>query len=189
MSFGILLPEQISGLDGAGLIDALVERDSEDAELAARLWASGRAGGSPAHQLAAEIVSRPEPAPRPSTPSAACSTARSPGHAWLFLAEQGAVDYKDAPAHLVVQAGIDLFLATADLGSPADVVEMLLGNIPTDGQRTFVDTLASADHPRTGEILDLSRRHHPDEATATHARKAALRWRTRLTVAGTGGTS
>jgi hypothetical protein len=61
---------------------------------------------------------------------------------------------------------------------------VLLGNIPNDDHQDFVvDTLAATDHPRTGDILDLLAQHHPDEATGTHARKAALRWRTHMTAA------
>jgi hypothetical protein len=191
VGFGVLLPEEITRLDAAGLIDALFERDSDDAALAARLWASGRSKVDAARQLAAEIEARPEPARvlvgfslLQHLGTEAADAVRPlldgplAGHAWLFLADQGAVDGEDAPAHLLVQTGIDLFIATADLGTPVDVIEMLLGNIPADEHEAFIDTLASTDHPRTGDILDLLGRHHPDETTATHARKAALRWRT-----------
>jgi hypothetical protein len=189
--FGILRPEDVGGLDAAGLIDTLFARDNDDAALAARLWTAGRVGGDPAREIATELEARPEPArvlvgfailqhlgtdavdavrPLLDGPLA--------GHAWLFLADQGAVDGEEAPTHLLVQTGIDVFVATADLGAPVDVVEMLLGNIPADEHREFVDTLASTDHPRTGDVLELLAHHHPDQATATHARKAALRWRT-----------
>jgi hypothetical protein len=196
VGFGVLLPEDVAGLDASGLIDALVERDGDDAAVATRLWTSNRSADDAARELAGELTAHPEPARvvvgfsiLQSLGAEAIDAARGllegpvAGHAWLLLAEHGAVDYDDAPPDLVVQAGIDLLLATADLGSPADVIEMLLGNIPTHDHGAFVDTLAATNHPRTGEILDLLARHHPDEATATYARKAALRWRTQATSA------
>jgi hypothetical protein len=193
VGFGVLLPEDVAGLDASGLIDALVERDGDEAALATQLWTANRPARAAAHALTGDLTAHPDPARvvvgfsilrslGADAVDAAQGLLEGPvaGHAWLLLAEIGAVDYDDAPPDLVAKAGIDLLLATADLGSPADVIEVLLGNMPTDDHRTFVDTLAATDHPHTGEILDLLARHHPDEATATYARKAALRWRTHM---------
>jgi hypothetical protein len=196
VGFGVLLPEDVAGLDASGLIDALVERDGDDAAVATRLWTSNRSADDAARELAGELTAHPDPARvvvgfsiLQSLGADAIDAVQGllvgpvAGHAWLLLAEHGAVDHDDAPPDLVAQAGIDLLLATADLGSPADVIEMLLGSLPTDDHGAFVDTLAATSHPRTAEILDLLARNHPDEATATYARKAALRWRTQVAAA------
>jgi hypothetical protein len=188
--FGVLLPDEVTSLDAAGLIDALTERDGDDVAVAAQLWASGRSEGRAPQELVDELLTRPEPARvmvgfavlqhlGPDATDAIRGLTDSPlaGHAWLFLADRGAADYDDVPPHVVAQTGVDLFVATADLGSPADVVEMILGNIPAGEQSAFIDTLATTDHARTGELLELVGRHHPDKKTAKHARKAAHRWR------------
>ncbi len=187
--FGVLLPHDVAGLDAAALIDALTER-GDDVATSAPVWASARTAGGAAHELVAELVARPEPARvmvgfsvlqhlGPEAIDAARGLTDGPlaGHAWLFLADQGAADYDDVPPDLVVQTGVDLFLAVSDLDSPAGVVEMLLGNLPAGEHTTFIDMLTRTNHPKTGELLELLGRHHPDKKTAKHARKAMHRWR------------
>jgi hypothetical protein len=48
-----------------------------------------------------------------------------------------------------------------------------------EGQERIMAQLWRCDHPRTLDALDLLSRHHPDEAVAREARKAAMRTRTR----------
>jgi hypothetical protein len=189
VGFGILFPGDLAGLDAAGLIDALTEREGDDLAAAAQAWASGRAAGDVPRELVAELVRRPEPARvmvgfsvlehlGAEATDAVRGLTDGPlaGHAWLFLADRGAAD-GDVPLDVIARTGVDLFLGVADLGSPADVVEMVLGNIPAGEHTAFVDSLAGADHPRTSELLELLGRHHPDGATAKYARKAAHRRR------------
>lgn len=97
--------------------------------------------------------------------------------AWLHLVAAGRVDVDDVPREVMVDAGVTLFAAMSELGSPADVIEPLLGGIPTHDHSHFIDDLASSANPRTGELLELLGRHHPERIVAKHARKAAHRWR------------
>lgn len=188
--FGVLLPDEVARLDAAGLVDALTERDADDLAMAAQLWAAGRPDGQAPRDLVDELSARPEAARvmvgfavlehlGPGATDAIRSLTDGPlaSHAWLFLADQGAVDADSVPPDVVARAGVDLFVAVADVGSPADVVEMILGNVPAGEVPALIDNLAATDHPRTGELLELVGRHHPDKATAKHARKAAHRWR------------
>ncbi|HKH05468.1 MAG TPA: hypothetical protein VKA65_09920 [Acidimicrobiales bacterium] len=188
--FGVLLPDEVAKLDAAGLIDVLIERDGDDVAAAAQLWADGPVEGRASGALVGELSTRPDPARvmvgfsvlqhlGPDATDAVRRLTEGPlaGHAWLFLVDQGAADPEDVPPDVLARTGVDLFVATADLGSPADVVEMFLCNVPAGEHSAFIDTLVATNHPRTGELLELVGRHHPDKKTAKHARKAAHRWR------------
>jgi len=48
-----------------------------------------------------------------------------------------------------------------------------------EGQERIMAQLWRCDHPQTLDALDLLAGHHPDEAVAREARKAAMRTRTR----------
>lgn len=189
VGFGVLLPDDVAPLDAPALLDTLLGRD-DDPVTVGLAWASARTARGAADELVAALASAPEPSRAvigftvlrqlgPEVTDAVRGLLDGPlaGHAWLHLADAGVVDYDDVPSELVVRTGIDLFVATADAGTPVDVVEMVLGNIPGGEHTEFVDTLALSDHPRTGELLEMLGRHHPDTATGKHARKAAHRWR------------
>ncbi|MGH9137655.1 MAG: hypothetical protein ACRD0G_11495 [Acidimicrobiales bacterium] len=190
--FGVLLPEEAAGLDAAELLDLLVDRDIDaDHDEIIATWTADRDPAGAANELVAELVAAPEPvrmlvgfgvlerigpAAVPALEEVRDDAAIGP-HAWLFLAATGAVDHADIPRDVVVRAGVDIFAATAEIGTPADVVESLLGGIPAAEQPAFIDELAAGDHPRTGELLELLGRHHPDKDIGKHARKSAHRWR------------
>jgi hypothetical protein len=190
--FDVVQPEQLAGLDAGGLLDVLAERDETDVAVAVSAWADGRTrtARAAAEALVAELVARPEPvrlmvgfAVLDQIGEAAVEAVRAAldtpiaAHAWMFLIAAGEVDHAEMPRHLVVEAAVDLFLATADAGSPADVVESVLGHLPEDDHTVFLDELAMSDHPRAAELLDLLGRHHPVKEVAKHARKAAHRRR------------
>jgi hypothetical protein len=187
--YDVVPPEDVLDADAPAFLDMVASREV-DIDAVAPRWAESRGSAEAADELVEAMVARPEPvrllegfamlgalgdvAVEPvkravDTPIAA--------HAWLFLASAGVVHQDDVPEDCVVQAGLDLFLATAEVGSPADVIELLVGQIPSDDHAGFIDKLAKADHPRTGEMLELIGRHHPAKPVAKHARKQAHRWR------------
>jgi hypothetical protein len=98
----------------------------------------------------------------------------------VYLAASGVVVGSDVPREAVIEAGVNLFLGLADSGSPADLIESILQNQTLDEQPGFIDDLGRSDHPRTGELLELIGRHHPEKTVAKHARKVAHRWRSGL---------
>jgi len=187
--FGVLQASDLFSLSSDELLDLLVDRSDEVEEVVA-LWVGERDPRAVADELVAALVARPEPvrvllgfavleqlgAAALDVVAAARDTAIGP-QAWLFLAAAGVVDENDVPRDVVVQAGVDLFLATSDLGSPADVIESLVGQVGAEDQPRFLEDLADSDHPRTGELLELVGRHHPVKSVGKHARKLAHRWR------------
>lgn len=189
MGFDVVTSERLGSLGPDDMLDLLAQRD-DDPAVAAALWAGDRDQHAVAVELVAALVARPDPVRlllgfallerlgpgAVEAVSAARDTAIGP-HAWLFLAAAGAVDESEVPVDLAMVAGIDVCLATAELGAPADVVEVFLGQVPPDAQPGFIDELVHSGHPRAGDLLELLGRHHPDRAIAKHARKAAHRWR------------
>lgn len=187
--FDIVLPENLAALDAGELLDLVAERDDDPAAVTA-IWTERHEPHRAADEIVAALLAKPEPARLLSgfalleplgdaAIEAVKATLDSPlaPHAWLFLASAGAADPEDLPPSVVIEAGIDLLLATAGRGSPADAVELLLDHIPAAEQPRFLDDLAAGSHPRTAEALELLGRHHPTKAVAKHARKAAHRWR------------
>jgi hypothetical protein len=72
---------------------------------------------------------------------------------------------------------VDLFLATADVGTAADAVEMLLTSVAAPDHQDFIEAIAGSGHDQAPALLDMLGRHHPDQTVARHARKLAIRCR------------
>lgn len=190
--FDVLTADDIPDLDAHGLIDLLRERD-ENAEIIVPIWVADRDPAMLAETVVATLVEDAEPmrvalgfhvltqlGPAAiDAVSAARDTAIS-AQAWLFLSDVGVVDRDDVPREAMIQAGIEHFATLSEMGSPADVVEILIGNGggKIDDPMGLIDEFAASDDPRVGELLELLGRHLPDKTLAKHARKAAHRWRT-----------
>ncbi len=185
----VLYPEAVVEFTAGELLDAMVDRD-DDAELLATCWAPPADRHRRAVELVNELAVTNEPdrllhgiailqrfgdaAIEPLRD--ALDTPFAP-QAWLLLADAGAVPIEDVPVEMVIDAGVAAMIGLAHAGTPADVVESMLGNLPAAEHTQFIERLATSPHPRTAELLDLIGRHHPDRATAKHARKCAHRWR------------
>lgn len=180
----------VAAMSAGVLLDLVVDRD-ESVETILPLWTTGRSDDDAARQLVDELRERPEPARvglgftmlghlGPGAVDAVASardSALAP-HVSLFLLSAEVIERDEVPFEHVMWAGIDTLLATADLGTPADVIESLLGDVIHAGPIVFLDDVAACGHPRAGELLELIGRHHPDKAVAKYARKVAHRWRT-----------
>lgn len=189
VGFDVLLPASLRELSAESFVDQFMERD-DDPAIVMSIWAGDRDSAALAAELIATLLDRPEPArvlcgfvllqelgdAALGPVEAALDSAVAP-LAWLHLMSAGRIDPEDVPREIMVEAGVNLFAAMADVGSPADVIDPLLGGISPADQGRFVGELASSHHPRTGELLELIGRHHPDRAVGKHARKAAHRWR------------
>lgn len=189
--FDVVLADEIAAMPAGEVINMVIDRN-DDPAVAASLWAHDRDPRQLAEELVADLVERPEPGrmligfgllealgDAATEPVMAARDSIVGPQAWVFLASLGAIDPDEVPREMVMRAAVDLFLAMADLGAPADVIESILGGQPVAEHPLFIDELAGTDHPRTGELLELIGRHHPDKVIAKHARKAAHRWRSR----------
>jgi hypothetical protein len=187
--FPLVLPEDLASMNADAFLDLLLDGDVEPA-LAAR-WARARPGRRGADELLAALGADPSPArlsvgfaalEHLGTDAVAAVTDVLGGplapQAWAFLAAMGAVEPEEVPEELAMRAGVDLFLAIAELGTPAEVIDAMLEQVPVEEHVALVEGLAGTDHPQTDELLELIGRHHPDKALAKHARKLAHRWRT-----------
>lgn len=182
-------PEDLRALPARSVIDEFMERD-DDPAVVMSIWADARDDAKAAAELVDALLERPEPArvlcgfsliqqlgdAAHGPVEAAVDSVIGP-QAWLHLVGAGRVEVDDVPREVMVDAGVNLFAAMSELGSPADVIEPLLGGVPAHDHPRFIDELAASAHPRTGELLELLGRHHPERIVAKHARKAAHRWR------------
>ncbi len=187
--FEVTDPGELADLAAGDLISIVADRDIDPA-VAAAVWFG--AGEQRAEELVAELAARPEPVRimtgftlLEQAGDAAVDALRGSldttigPHAWLYLASVGAVEHAEVPSEAAAQAGIDMFLATSEVGSPADVIESLMGHLAVEEHPHFLDELEAGIHPRTAEVLEQIGRHHPVKSVAKHARKAAHRWRSR----------
>ena len=185
-----LLPEDVAELDAAAVLDVMVERDDVP-EVVAACWTTTSADRRRrAGELVAELAEEKDPervllgvgilgafgedAVEPLR--GALDTPLAP-QAWMLLAGAGAVAPDDVPPGMAIAAGIEALAGMGRAGSPADIIESMLGGLPIEEHVEFIDRLASTDHPDTADVLELIGRHHPQKAIAKHARKVAHRWR------------
>ncbi|HEV7722363.1 MAG TPA: plasmid pRiA4b ORF-3 family protein [Iamia sp.] len=188
IGFQATLTEDLVALGASDLLDQLVDADVGVTAEVAKAWLEG--GADRAASLVAAAVLRPDPervlialallehggADAIAAVRAARDSSIGPS-AWLWLVDRGEADPDDAPEGTLAEAGVVTLLALLDAGSAADVVENLLGQVPVADHHGLLEHLATAQHPRTAELLEQIGRHHPDKATGKHARKLAHRWR------------
>jgi len=188
IGFRATLPEDLVALGASDLLDQLIDADVGVTAEVAEAWLEG--GADRAASLVAAAVVRPDPervlialavlehggVDAIAAVRAARDTSIGPS-AWLWLVDRGEADPDDAPEGTLAEAGVVTLLALLDAGSAADVVENLLGQVPMADHHALLDHLATAQHPRTAELLEQIGRHHPDKAAGKHARKLAHRWR------------
>ena len=100
--------------------------------------------------------------------------------AWLWLVTTGFEDRASIDPRHIVAADVDTWLGILRNGEPADCDRVACwGSARAPSCVNALDGVAGSDHPGAGELLEIVGRHHPDKATAKHARKAAHRWRSR----------
>ena len=189
VGYDIVEPAVVSAMSVDDLLEAMRESE-EEVDALRSIWLADREPAAAAEEVVAALIDRPDPVrtllgftlltaigdAAGDAVAAARESAIGP-HAQLFLAAHGMVDREDLTHDTIIRAGIELYLATSELGSPADVVETLLGDQLVGGPVPFIDDVARSDHPGAGELLELIGRHHPVKDVAKHARKAAHRWR------------
>lgn len=96
-------------------------------------------------------------------------------YATAVLHEAGELTPEEVRPEAMLHFGVEVMMSVGDAGTPVDVVESFLSQVAREDQEDFIGTLASSDHPRTAELLELLGRHHPDPKIARHAHKQARR--------------
>ncbi len=189
--FDLVGPDELRALDATLLLDLLEERGDEPGAVGA-IWCVGRGAEAAAREVVAAMLADPAPTrmlvgygvlggigdAAVEVVRGALDTPIGP-MGWLFLTDHDAVDPETVPREAVVRAGVHTMLALSELGSPADLVESLLGGIPIEDHAGLIDDMATSDDPAVGDLLETLGRHHPHKPVAKHARKAAHRWRSR----------
>lgn len=175
--------------DGAlGLLAALANCDAEDGEAEITAWLGAREPGTAAAELI-EAAANGSPGQRGAAfavldriGDAAQDQVRSAlerpvlrAHAAVWLIEHGE-DVQLDPADrtwLLVDLGAGLL----EEANAQDVVAELLPDLPPEDQADIVARLWQVRHPGVTEFLTALSDHHPDQAVARAARKAAFKAR------------
>ena len=175
--------------DGAlGLLAALANCDAEDGEAEITTWLSARTPASAAAELI-DAAATGSPGQRGAAFAvldrigmAAEEQVRSAlerpllrAHAAVWLIEHGEdvqLDSSDRTWLLV-----DLGAGLLEEANAQDVVAELLPDLPPEDQADIVARLWQVSHPGVTEFLTALSDHHPDQAVARAARKAAFKAR------------
>jgi len=178
-----------AGRSGAeGLLATLASCDAEDGEAEISAWLSARTpdqaaaeliraagSGSPGLRGAAfAVLDRiGEAAIGEVRAALAAPVLRAHASVWLHEHGEQAELRPEDRTWLLVDLGAGL-LEEAD---PRDVVAELLPDVPADAQAEIVADLWRVSHPGVTDLLTALSEHHPDQAVARAARKAAFKAR------------